>query len=69
MTQSTPLVKLPPTFRMMAAGRFHPKSPTLSEFVRHFLGEEHSDAHDAIADVRACIRIFRHLNQEKKKVA
>lgn len=66
MTQSTPLVNLPPTLRMMAAGRFHPKSPSLSECIRHFFGEEHSDAHDAVADVRACIRIFRHLSQKKK---
>jgi DNA polymerase-3 subunit epsilon len=66
MTHSTPLVNLPPTVRMMAAGRFHPKSPTLSECIRHFFGEEHSDAHDAVADVRACIRIFRHLSQKKK---
>lgn len=64
MAQSTPLVNLPPTIRMMAAGRFHPKSPSLSECIRHFFGEEHTDAHDAAADVRACIRIFRHLNRE-----
>jgi DNA polymerase-3 subunit epsilon len=66
MTHATPLVNLPPTLRMMAAGRFHPKSPTLSECIRHFFGEEHRDAHDAAADVRACIRIFRHLNQAKE---
>jgi DNA polymerase-3 subunit epsilon len=66
MAQSTPLVNLPPTPRMMAAGRFHPKSPSLSECVSHFFGEEHRDAHDAAADVRACIRIFRHLSQEKE---
>jgi DNA polymerase-3 subunit epsilon len=65
MAHSTALVNLPPTLRMMAAGRFHPKSPTLSECVRHFFGEEHRDAHDAEADVRACIRIFRHLKTEK----
>ncbi|WP_431358090.1 3'-5' exonuclease [Sphingomonas anseongensis] len=65
MAQSTALVNLPPTFRMMAAGRFHPKSPSLSECMRHFFGEEHSDAHDAEADVRACIRIFRHLTTER----
>ena len=66
MTQSTPLVNLPPTLRMMDAGRFHPKSPTLSECIKHFFGEEHSDAHDAAADVRACIRIFRHLALERR---
>ena len=66
MAQSTPLVNLPPTPRMVAAGRFHPKSPSLSECIRHFFGEEHSDAHDAVADVRACIRIFCHLTQAKE---
>jgi DNA polymerase-3 subunit epsilon len=66
MAESTPLVNLPPTLRMMAAGRFHPKSPSLSECVQHFFGEKHTDAHDAVADVRACIRIFRYLNQERK---
>ena len=65
MAQSTPLVNLPPTPRMMAAGRFHPKSPSLSECVRHFFDEEHGDAHDAVADVRACIRIFHHLTIER----
>ena len=66
MAQSTPLVNLPPTPRMMAAGRFQPKSPSLTECVSHFFGEEHRGAHDAAADVRACIRIFRHLSQERK---
>jgi DNA polymerase-3 subunit epsilon len=66
MAQSTRLVNLPPTLRMKAAGRFHPKSPSLSECVKHFFGDEHSDAHDAVADVRACIRIFRHLSQRRQ---
>lgn len=64
MTQSAPLVNLPPTFRMLAAGRNQPKPPTLSECVRHFFGEELPDAHNAGADVRACIRIFHHLVRE-----
>ena len=63
MANSTSLVNLPPTPRMMAAGRFHPKSPSLAECVKHFFGEELVGAHDAATDVRACIRIFRHLNQ------
>ncbi len=66
MAHSTSLVNLPPTPRMMAAGRFHAKSPTLAECVRHFFGEELVGAHDAAADVRACIRIFQHLSQGKK---
>jgi DNA polymerase III subunit epsilon len=68
MAHSTPMLNLPPTPRMVAAGRYHPKSPTLSECIEHFFGEKHSGAHDAEADVRACIRIFRHLNQEKKSL-
>jgi DNA polymerase-3 subunit epsilon len=66
MVHSTASVNLPPTPRMMAAGRFHAKSPSLSECIKRLFGEEHSDAHNATADVRACIRIFRHLNQQKK---
>ena len=31
MSHSAPIVNLPPTARMIAAGRNHPKSPTLSE--------------------------------------
>ena len=61
MAQSTSAVNLPPTAKMKAAGRYHPKSPSLSECVEHFFGEPHAGAHDAEADVRACIRIFRHL--------
>jgi DNA polymerase III subunit epsilon len=66
MAQSTRLVNLPPTPRMVAAGRNHPKSPTLSECIKHFFGEKHRDAHDAEADVRACIRIFHHLTTCRK---
>lgn len=61
MTHSTSLVNLPPTPKMRAAGRFHPKSPSLSECVEHFFGERHAGAHDAEADVRACIRVFHYL--------
>jgi len=66
MAQSAVLVNLPPTPRMIAAGRFHPKSPTLAECVKHFFGEELADAHNAEADVLACIRIFRHLTLERR---
>jgi DNA polymerase-3 subunit epsilon len=62
MAHSTPILNLPPTARMMASGRYHPKAPTLSECVEHFFGEELNDAHDAAADVAASIRIFRHLS-------
>lgn len=61
MTQAAPKVNLPPTARMIAAGRHHPKPPTLSECFVHFFGEELFDAHDAGADVEASIKVFGHL--------
>jgi DNA polymerase III subunit epsilon len=68
MAHSAPLVNLPPTPRMIAAGRFQPKSPTLTECMDHFFGEELTHAHDAVEDVKACIRIFHHLTMSHKLV-
>lgn len=65
MAHATPVVDLPPTPRMRAAGRLHPKSPSLAECITHFFAEELTDAHDAEADVRACLRIFRRLNRRR----
>lgn len=42
------------------AGPRGPKWPKLTEAYRHFFGEELTGAHDAMVDVRACSRIFRH---------
>ena len=64
MSNAAPKVNLPPTARMLAAGRNHPKPPTLSECVSHFFGEELPDAHDAGADVEACLRVFHRLALE-----
>ena len=61
MSHAAPLVNLPPTPRMIAAGRYHPKSPTLAECMQHFFNERHEGAHDATEDVRACARIFQHM--------
>ena len=68
MAHAAPLVNLPPTAKMIAAGRFQPKSPTLTECVDHFFGEELTKAHDAVEDVKACIRIFHHLTKSQKLV-
>lgn len=68
MTQAAPIMNLPPTARMIAVGRFRPKPPTLSECIEHFFGEELVGAHDAAADVQACIRVFQHLAAEKDSV-
>lgn len=55
---ATPIMKLPPTDRMRAAGRFHPKTPNLSEAVRFFTGRELENAHSALADVHGCRDVF-----------
>lgn len=62
MTAAAPLVNLPPTDKMKAAGFTKPKPPSLTECIRHFFGEELDGAHDAMVDVRACLRVYRHLH-------
>jgi DNA polymerase-3 subunit epsilon len=61
MEAATPVVNLPPTERMIAAGITKPKSPKLGECIRHFFGEDLDGAHDAMVDVAACRRVYLHL--------
>lgn len=58
---TAPICNLPPTARMLSAGFNKPKTPKLEEAYRHFFGEEIIGAHDALVDVRACMRIYWHL--------
>jgi DNA polymerase-3 subunit epsilon len=61
----TPIVALPPTDRMVAAGYGHKhKPPKLSEAYRHFFSEDLQGAHGAIYDARAAARIFFHCRRE-----
>lgn len=65
----TPIVNLPPTSRMIAAGFNKPKPPKLIEAYRHFFGDDEAEAfsahaHGAIHDARASARIFFHLKKE-----
>jgi DNA polymerase III subunit epsilon len=55
---STPLVKAPPTAKMIAAGRNHYKSANLGEAYKHFTGKDLVGAHSARADVDACIEVY-----------
>jgi len=55
---STPILALPPTRKMMAAGFRKHKTPNLTECVRHFFNEDHAGAHGALADMRACARVY-----------
>ena len=61
MEAAAPIVNLPPTPRMLAAGFNKPKAPKLSECITHFFGEALEGAHDAMVDVNACKRIFFRL--------
>lgn len=60
---ASPIVNMPPTAKMRAAGFIKPKPPKLEECIRHFFGEELTGAHDALVDVRACLRVFFHLQK------
>lgn len=61
MEAASPIINLPPTERMLAAGFNKPKPPKLEECIRHFFNEELDGAHDAMVDVRACRRVYFHL--------
>lgn len=62
MKAATPIVNIPPTPKMVAAGFNKPKNASLSECIKHFFDETLEGAHDALVDVRACLRVYRHLN-------
>lgn len=55
---STPILKLPPTAKMRAAGRNHFKSANLAEAYKHFTSRELQNAHSAMADVQGCMEVY-----------
>lgn len=67
MEAASPVLNLPPTERMKAAGFNKPKPPKLKECIRVFFDEELADAHDAMGDVVACRRIYFHLKSLEGK--
>lgn len=69
MPQAQAYCQLPPTERMLAARRTGFKPPKLSEALRIICGEEFPDAHDALADVRATIKIHRKLSELLQQVS
>lgn len=58
MRMATPIINLPPTPKMVAAGFNKPKNPNLGECVRFFFDEDLDGAHDALVDVDACKRVY-----------
>lgn len=61
---STPIMKLPPTAKMVAAGRLHHKSANLREAYLHFTGKDLAGAHNAMVDVRACMAVYFAIKGE-----
>lgn len=58
----TPICKLPPTAKMIAARRGNSfKQPKLTEAHLHFFGEELAGAHSALIDATATMRIHFHV--------
>lgn len=57
MQAMTPICNIP--------GPYGPKWPKLIEAYRHCFGEDFSGAHSAMADVRACARVYRWLQDRK----
>lgn len=55
---STKIVNLPPTAKMIAAKRKGPKSPTLGEAFEFFTGQKLEGAHNAMVDVEACKAVY-----------
>lgn len=60
---STNIVNLPPTDRMLAAGRRHAKTPNLTEAYRHFFNKDFDGAHSALNDVLACRDVYFELKK------
>jgi DNA polymerase III epsilon subunit-like protein len=66
-TNAKPIMQLPPTEKMAANPRFRNsyKPPNLQEAHKHFFGAEFEGAHGAMADAKACARIYYAMNPAK----
>lgn len=61
--KSTKIINLPPTAKMLAAGRKHAKSPNLAEAYEHFTGKKLEGAHDAAVDLAATKAVYYGIKQ------
>lgn len=58
MSMATPIVKCPPTAKMKAKNMGGYKKANMQEAYKHFFGENFDNAHSAIADVNACMKVY-----------
>jgi DNA polymerase-3 subunit epsilon len=66
---ATPIMKLPPTEKMVAARMPGPKSANLREAYEHFIGKPLEDAHSAMADARGCMEVYFAATAAQEPVA
>lgn len=65
----TKIINLPPTEKMLAAGRKHAKSPNLGEAYQFFTGKTLEDAHNAAVDLAGCKAVYYGIKAHQAKVA
>ena len=66
---ATPIVKAPPTAKMIAAGRTHYKTANLGEAVQFFTGKPLVNAHSAMADVLGCMAVYFAIQDKQREAA
>ncbi|MCG5072235.1 3'-5' exonuclease [Paraburkholderia tagetis] len=67
--RSTKIINLPPTAKMLAAGRKHAKSPNLGEAYKFFTGNDLVGAHNAAVDLAACRDVYYGIKRHAVKAA
>ena len=64
MEMAEPILKIPATPRMVAAGRANQfKKPNLKECYKFFFDEELAGAHNAIIDAGACAKVYFQMKR------
>jgi DNA polymerase-3 subunit epsilon len=67
MELATPIMKLPPTARMVAAGFDKYKPPNLQEAYKHFVHPDGFDgAHSAVVDCRATAEVYFKIMEQSR---
>lgn len=66
---STKIINLPPSAKMVAAGRTHAKSPNLGEAYEFFTGTKLEGAHNAAVDLAACKAVYFGILKHQAKAA
>jgi DNA polymerase-3 subunit epsilon len=67
MRESTDIIQLPPTQKMVRAGFNKFKPPSLTEAHVHFFGTAFDKAHRAIEDCRACASVYFAIMEARGK--